>query len=79
VDDIVASQRSESVIRIEPEFEGGRAGRATARWFGCCEPFQDPAVELAFSRRESAQTPLPLAFRADLGQLEGCDDSVIWN
>ena len=79
VDEIVASQRSESVIRIEPELEGGCAGRATARWFGCCEPLQDPAAEPAFSWRQSAQTPLALPFRADLGQLESCGGSVIWN
>jgi len=79
VDEIVASQRSESVVRIEPELEGGCEGGVTARRFGCCEPLQDPAIELAFSWRQSTHTPLPLAFRADLGQLESCDDSVIWN
>jgi hypothetical protein len=79
VDEIVASQRSEGVIRIEPEFEGGGASRAAARWFGCYKPFQEPAVELAFWLRETAEPPVASPLRADLGQLESCDGSVIWN
>ncbi len=71
VDKVVARQRSERVVGIEPEFDGGGAGRLPARRYGCGEPLQDPAVEPSFWLRETAQTPAASPLRADRSQLEG--------
>ena len=79
VDEVVARQRGERFSWIEAEFYGGGAGRLPARRSSRGEPLQDPAVELAFWLLETAQPPVASPLRADLGQLESCDHSLIWN
>ena len=79
VHEVVASQRSEGFAWIEPELERGGAGRLPARRSSRGEPLQDPAVELAFWLRETAQTPAASPLRPDHSHLERCSDSGIWN